>query len=531
MGLDVRVRAWEQAPDVPVARGREGGAEHLDPQGCRPAELQLWQKVERSREIEWQRCPASTSARLHRRAVLAARSLPILPGRRVLEIGAGSGLWTAHLAAVLARQNPLTAVTFNEDLARKAHSRRLPHATFIALNDFESILASESFDYVVGSDILDGRLFPAILDMARRWLNPGGQFIFFAPNPMGLPALFRRALRLSSSRDVPAGWQGRAGVRGLCEAAADWGFTDAQIEFIEVLPALQSLAGRAMELILERSPMGRCFARSVCFRGYKAGAFRTEAATQVNLCTHRQLFGAISVVVPCHNEEANIERLVRTLLGMYGDYIREIVIVDDNSTDGTAAVGASLASVEPKVKLLKRNPPSGVGRALRDGYAAATGKYILSVDCDFFVIASEFQGLFDAVADGYDGAIGSRFSPESALVRYPLSKMLCNRGYHLLLNLLLGMRVRDISNNLKLYRAEILKELDIEEDHFAANVETGLKPLLKNCRIRELPASWINRSADMGNSSFRLLKVGPAYLRVLLRTALRFWCGDYSTCG
>jgi len=110
-------------------------------------------------------------------------------------------------------------------------------------------------------------------------------------------------------------------------------------------------------------------------------------------------------------------------------------------------------------------------------------------------------------------------------VGYPFLKAVCNRGYHLLLNLLLGMRVRDVSNNLKLYRAEILKNLAIEEDHFAANVETGLRPLLLGYRIREVPTSWINRTADMGKSSFSLLKAGPDYLRLLLRTAWRYWRG------
>ena len=133
--------------------------------------------------------------------------------------------------------------------------------------------------------------------------------------------------------------------------------------------------------------------------------------------------------------------MVGSVVGMDGAYQHEIVIVDDNSTDHTAEDAAAVARDEPRVKLVKRNPPGGVGRALRDGYAAASGKYILSIDCDFITIASEFKGLFDAVAEGYDGAIGSRFSSESALVRYPFLKILCNRGYHLLLNLLLGIAV------------------------------------------------------------------------------------------
>ncbi len=91
-----------------------------------------------------------------------------------------------------------------------------------------------------------------------------------------------------------------------------------------------------------------------------------------------------------------------------------------------------------------------------------------------------------------------------------------------------GKWVRNVSNNLKLYRAEILKALDIEEaDHFAANVEAGLKPLLLNYRIREVPTSWINRTPDMGKPSFRPLRVCPDYVRVLLCTTWRVWRGQY----
>src|SRR5205823_3888879 len=109
---------------------------------------------------------------------------------------------------------------------------------------------------------------------------------------------------------------------------------------------------------------------------------------------------------------------------------------------------------------------------------AATGKYILSMDCDFVTILPELRSLFDAVAEGHDGAIGSRFSHESILINYPFFKMLVNRMCHTLIKLFLLHQIRDITNNLKLYRADILKNLQIESPHFSANLETGLKPLL-----------------------------------------------------
>jgi dolichol-phosphate mannosyltransferase len=87
------------------------------------------------------------------------------------------------------------------------------------------------------------------------------------------------------------------------------------------------------------------------------------------------------------------------------------------------------------------------------------------------------------------------------------------------------MRIRDISNNLKLIRADVLKGITIEENHFAANVETGLKPILAGYDIQEVPISWINRTLDMGASSFRVLRLGPYYAMTLFRIVYRTWRG------
>ena len=75
------------------------------------------------------------------------------------------------------------------------------------------------------------------------------------------------------------------------------------------------------------------------------------------------------------------------------------------------------------------------------------------MDSDFVLILPELRDLFAAIANGRNGAIGSRFSYESMLINYPFPKILANRGFHLLANLLLPIRARDLSNNLKLYRA------------------------------------------------------------------------------
>ena len=486
----------------------------------------LLREAERSREARWLRNETELEDILRRRAFLAVRSLPVLPGRAVLEIGAGSGLWTAHLAAVLGTQNTITAAVFDEDLARVCSARNLPGTRCVHVSDFANQFPAGSFDYVFGTDILTDALCSRILAAAYGWLKPGGQIVFFGPNPAYPRVSVQEAFRSGMRRDHSRSLQHPVSQKQWSDVATQRGFKDLEGIPCEVIRPANSASGHVVSLLLERAPVARKFSKTITFMAAKPGSL-PESTWQVNLATHPALFGAVSVVVPCHNEESNIGQLVRTLLGMYGDYIQEIVIVDDNSTDRTAEVTAAIQASEPRVRLLRRKPPSGVGRALRDGYAAARGRYILSMDCDFINIVSEFRRLFDVVADGHDGAIGSRFSSESALIRYPFLKIVANRTFHWILNLLLGKRIRDLSNNLKLYRADILKNLDIEENHFAANAETGLKPLLMGYDIREVPISWIDRTSEMGKSSFNILRVGPDYLRALLRITWRAWRGRY----
>ena len=97
---------------------------------------------------------------------------------------------------------------------------------------------------------------------------------------------------------------------------------------------------------------------------------------------------------------------------------------------------------------MDRKPPNGVGRALRDGYMAATGRYILTMGSDFVQILPEFRDLFDGIARGNEGAIGSRFAYYTIMVNYPFPKIIANRSFHLLANLLLPIRCRDLSNML-----------------------------------------------------------------------------------
>ena len=473
--------------------------------------------MERAREAYWLRFPATSPIKLRWRAITVRHCFHVLPGESVLDLGAGSGLWTQLLAEVLGGQNPITAAVFNPELIPE---NKPPNVNFVAVNDIERDLPAESFDYVVGTAILCHDRYEQNLRAIRRLLKPGGHLLFFEANALNPQVAAKIGIPVIGKVFGHAPCQVGLTKYNLIKTASRQGFTEIDIVPYDIihprtpkslLRRLQSLA-----FIAEHAPIIKELCGTLYIWARKPGG---STRPFVDLATRPELFHSVSVVVPSHNEEMNIPGLVDGLLGFYGRYVHEIIIVNDNSADNTSAVAHQIASREPRVKVVDRQPPNGVGRALRDGYKTATGLYILTMDCDFVSILPEFRDLFDAIAAGKDGAIGSRFSYESVMINYPFFKILCNRAFHWIAAAILPNNFRDISNNLKIYRASILKSLIIEQDHFAANVETGLRPLLAGYDIAEVPISWINRTAEMGSSSFRIVKVAPSYFRAFLSMA------------
>jgi len=485
-------------------------------------------RMERARESYWLKYPGTAELKLRWRAVTVRHCFHVLPGESILEIGAGSGLWTQHLAEVLRGESPITAAVFSPKFEEAGSQRNLSNTKFVSVTDLFADFPPNSFDYVVGTAILCHDEYSLNLRALHRLLKPGGQLLFFEPNFWN-PQVFVKICIPAVGR-----WAGNAacqvGLRRypLMRLASHQDFTNVDIIPYDILhpatPRFLIRFLRSITFVFEHTPIVKELCGNLYIWAKKPGS-EEDRRPEVNLAIHPELFGAVSFVVPCHNEEMNIRRLVDVLVRSYDRYIHEIIIVNDNSTDRTSEVTLEVAKLHPRVKLVERKPPNGVGLALRDGYAAATGRYIFTMDCDFVQIVPEFRDLFEAVASGYDGAIGSRFSHDSIMINYPFFKILCNRAFHLFVKVLLLHRVRDVSNNLKLYRAEILKGIKIEERHFAANVETGLKPLLAGYNIKEVPISWINRTIDMGKSSFRVAKVGPNYFSILVRTIWRAYRG------
>lgn len=469
---------------------------------------------EHFRDRYWEERDPIVEERLSWRAQTFRHRVHLLPRQTILELGCGQGRFTQRLLAVSRGGNPVTCVTFDSDRPRP--DTLPPAVEYLSTLAFPGPLAGRQFDFIIAMDLLDRVNCAWMMQHVYELLKPGAQALFYESNPWNPFLKVRRVL----SR-----WLGARDPRRLLsqvelyELISEIGFIRVSAVYNDFvyrpIPHALMWLFRNLSTLLENAPAVRTLAGSILVNCQKPP--RAAEVPKVSLFEHESLRGAVSVVIPCHNEEMNIEPLVTRLRDLFGEYLHEIILVDDNSTDATRAVIERLAAEDFRIKPFIRRPPNGVGLAVRDGYHVATGRYVLSMDCDFQHLLPEIRDILDAAAMyGYDVVVGSRFSPHSVLLNYPFLKIVANRGFHLLARIVLLRSFRDLTNNLKLLKREVVEQLILTQPGFAINAETGLQPLVMGYTVKEVPISWINRTPDMGTSSFRLARVGGDYFRVLI---------------
>jgi hypothetical protein len=469
---------------------------------------------EQYRDQYWLRQDPIHEERLLWRAQTFRHIVHLLPGQTIIELGAGQRLFTQQLLRVSRQENPITAVTFRSSQARPDDLSSMVEC--LGISALSGALHGRQFDYVIVMDLLDKRTISWFLRNIYALLKPGGQVLFYESNPWNVILRLRQFIFQLLGEKDPRQLLSRPALYELISEAGFIRVFAVYNDFVYA-PLTPSLIWffRNLSTFLENTPLLQTMAGSILIHAQKPP--RMAERPTISLCEHKALQGAVSVVIPCHNEEMNVEPLITHLRSLYGDYIHEIILVDDNSQDRTAEVIRRLANEAPLIKPIFRTPPKGVGRAIADGYRVTTGRYVLSMDCDFQHLLPELRDLFDAAAQGDNVVVGSRFSRHSVLLNYPFQKIVANRGFHMLAQIMFRRQFRDLTNNLKLMRREVIEKLQLTQPHFAVNAETGLQPLLMGYSVKEVPISWINRTPDMRVSSFRLAKVGGGYLQTLFR--------------
>ncbi|MBI4356149.1 MAG: glycosyltransferase [Candidatus Omnitrophica bacterium] len=228
----------------------------------------------------------------------------------------------------------------------------------------------------------------------------------------------------------------------------------------------------------------------------------------------------LSVVIPAHNEEENLPRVIPSLLAILQreGIEREIILVDDNSRDGTAALIDDYARAHPEIRAVHRRGQPGFGRAIRDGLAQATGEAVAIVMGDHSDDPEDVVRMYRRLAEGCDAVFGSRFIPGASVRDYPRFKWVVNRLANRFLQLLFWSSCNDLTNAFKLYRRQVLQTIGpLQTEHFNITAELPLKTLRAGCRVAVVPVRWYGRRS--GVSKLSIARMGRHYLQ----TALDIW--------
>lgn len=227
--------------------------------------------------------------------------------------------------------------------------------------------------------------------------------------------------------------------------------------------------------------------------------------------------GMLSVLIPAHNEEGHIAETVRqfaTALREAG-IVHEILVINDNSTDGTERSLAALSAADPAVRYLNNPPPNGFGLAVRHGLAEFRGDAVAIVMADGSDDPADLVRFYRKLESGYDCVFGSQFMRGSRVVDYPKFKLVLNWLANLFIRVLFLLRYNDVTNAFKLYRRSAIAGIQpLLSQHFNLTVELPLKCIIRGYRYAVLENSWRNRKA--GISKLRIKEMGSRYLFVIL---------------
>jgi len=210
------------------------------------------------------------------------------------------------------------------------------------------------------------------------------------------------------------------------------------------------------------------------------------------------------VVIPTFNEADNLPKLVPTVLGLGTHF--EVLIVDDNSPDGTAGIVRELQKADSRVHLLERPGKMGLGTAYVTGfkYALANGyDYVFEMDADFSHDPAELPNLL-ARAEKYDLVIGSRYVSGVNVVNWPLRRLILSYGANVYTRVVTGMPVKDATSGFKCFNRRVLESIDLDAIHsngYAFQIEMNFRAWRKGFRLFELPIVFVDRRVGQSKMS------------------------------
>jgi dolichol-phosphate mannosyltransferase len=216
----------------------------------------------------------------------------------------------------------------------------------------------------------------------------------------------------------------------------------------------------------------------------------------------------LTICLPTYNERENLEPLVRTLADVFREngLDANIVVVDDNSPDGTGELADELARSLPFVSVVHRPRKEGLGPAYLAAFRAALAagpELIMTMDCDFSHDPTDVPRLVKG-AESADVVVGSRYIPGGGVRNWGPLRRAISRGGSLYAQVLLGVGVRDLTGGFKCYRREVLEQIGLERitsRGYAFQIETTYRALRAGFRVIEVPIVFTDREAGRSKMS------------------------------
>lgn len=240
------------------------------------------------------------------------------------------------------------------------------------------------------------------------------------------------------------------------------------------------------------------------------------------------------VIIPTYNERENIENIIRAVFGL--DKVFHILIIEDGSPDGTAAIVKKLQEEYPdRLFMVERKGKLGLGTAYLAGFKWALAhnyQYIFEMDADFSHNPQDLPRLYKACAeDGSDVAIGSRYISGVNVVNWPMGRVLMSYFASKYVRFITGIPIHDTTAGFKCYRRRVLETIDLDNIQFKGYAfQIGMKFTAYKCgfKITEVPVIFINR--ELGTSKMNGSIFGEAVFGVI-KLKIGSWFHKYPKCS
>ncbi len=217
----------------------------------------------------------------------------------------------------------------------------------------------------------------------------------------------------------------------------------------------------------------------------------------------------ILVIIPTYNEKNNVENILKAVFNLNIDGL-EILIVDDNSPDGTGEIVEKMKENNQKLHMIKRPGKLGLGTAYVAGFKYAlknTFDLIFEMDADFSHDPVEIPNFLKA-AENNDLVLGSRYLNGVCVVNWPLRRLLLSYGASIYTRIITGMPVRDATGGFKCFRRKVLESVNLDKIRsggYAFQIEMNYKVFKKQFRIKEIPIIFVDRSVGTSKMSKKII--------------------------